>query len=248
MGAARLLAKGWIVFCLYVGALALGGGQHGVALTGAGGTMLVCLLLFGAMGILFIAGYGLSSAHFHPPLLARLKASNLLPGFTELVFIAFALVLLPVQLFTASAPPDGAVFAGLEGAIRFGVFGQRALETALAQCGLDSGRLFVSALAWTLALILLGSTMSRIRLAATVVRFERKRRPEALGAQPLAFALGLVAVAGIQLLYMGTGFSLLQCRALGGLFGDAMIGIGPLMLAYLIGAALTNLLALGPEG
>ena len=65
---------------------------------------------------------------------------------------------------------------------------------------------------------------------------------------PLAFALGLVAVAGIQLLYMGTGFTLLPCRALAGLFGEAMIGIGPLMLAYLIVAALTNSLALGPEG
>ena len=88
---------------------------------------------------------------------------------------------------------------------------------------------------------------SSARLAATVVRFERKRRPEALGAQPLTFALGLVAVAGIQLLFMGTGYTLLPCRALGGLFGDAMIAIGPLMLAYLIVAALTNLLALSPE-
>jgi len=247
MGAARLLAKGWIVFCLYVGALALGGGQHVIASAGAGGTILVCLLLFGAMGILFIAGYGMSSAHFHPPLLARLKASAMLPGFTELVFIAFALIVLLVQLFAVSAQPDGAPVAGLESAIRFGVFGQRALETALAQCGLNSGRLFVSAVAWTLALILLGSALSRIRLAATLVRFERKRRPETLGAQPLAFALGLVAVAGIQLLFMGTGYTLLPCRALGALFGDAMIAIGPLMLAYLIVAALTNLLALGPE-
>ena len=111
MGAARLLAKGWIVFCLYVGALALGGGQHGVALTGAGGTMLVCLLLFGAMGILFIAGYGLSSAHFHPPLLSRLKASNLLPGFTELVFIAFAFVLLPVQLYPTNPRPPPQLYS-----------------------------------------------------------------------------------------------------------------------------------------
>jgi hypothetical protein len=246
MGATRLLAKGWIVFCLHVGALALGGEQHGIAPAGAA-MMIVCLLLFGAMGILFISGYGLSSGHFHPPLPAQLKPANLLPGFTELVFIAFALTLLLVQLFTAPVQPGGAATAGLESAIRFGVFGQRALETALAQCGLDSGRLFVSALAWTLALILLGSSVSRISLAAAVVRFERKRRPEALGAQPLAFALGLVAVAGIQLLYMGTGYMLLPCRALGGLFGTGIIALGPLMLAYLIVAALTNLFALGPE-
>ena len=115
------------------------------------------------------------------------------------------------------------------------------------QCRVDGGRLFIAALSWTFALIFLGSALSRIRLAATIVRFERKRRPEALGAQPLAFALGLVAVAGIQLVYMGTAYTLLPCHAIGGLFGAAMVGIDPLMLAYLIVAALTNLLALGPE-
>ena len=246
MGAARLLAKGWIVFCLYAGALALGGAA-GAPPAGAGWMIVVCLLLFGAMGILFICGYGLSAGHVQPPSLAEIKLQNLLPGFSELVFIAFALILLLVQLLYAPAYHEGPAVDGLEGAIRFAVFGQRTLENALLLCRVDGGRLFISSLAWTLALVFLGSALSRLRLSATIVRFERKRRPEALGAQPLAFALGLVAVAGIQLLYMGTAYSLLQCRALGGLFGDAMIGIGPLMLAYLIGAALTNLLALGPE-
>jgi MFS family permease len=142
---------------------------------------------------------------------------------------------------------QGPAVDGLESAIRFAVFGQRTLENALVQCRVDGGRLFISSLSWTLALVFFGSAVSRLRLGATIVRFERKRRPEALGAQPLAFALGLVAVAGFQLLYMGTAYLLLPCRALGGLFGSAMVGIGPLMLAYLISAALTNLLALGPE-
>jgi len=242
MGAARLLAKGWIAFCLYTGALALGAPP-----AGAGWTIVVCLLLFGAMGILFISGYGLSAGHVQPPLPTELKLHELLPRFSELVFIAFALVLLVVQLFYAPAYHQGPVVDGLERAIRFAVFGERTLETALLSCHVDGGRLFISALSWTLAIIFVGSAISRLRLGATLVRFERKRRPEALGAQPLAFALGLVAVAGIQLLYMGTAYTLLPCRALGGLFGDAMIGIGPLMLAYLIVAALTNLLALGPE-
>jgi hypothetical protein len=246
MGAARLLAKGWIAFGLYTGVLALGG-ANGTSPVGAGGTIVVCLLLFGAMGILFIAGYGLSAGHVHPPSPAEIKLRNLLPGFSELVFIAFALTLLLVQLFFAPAVHDGPATDALESAIRFAVFGERALEKALLQCRVDGGRLFVPALSWTFALIFLGSALSRLRLGATIVRFERKRRPEALGAQPLAFALGLVAVAGIQLLYMGTAYVLLPCRALGGLFGAAMIGIGPLMLAYLIVAALTNLLALGPE-
>jgi hypothetical protein len=245
MGAARLLAKGWIAFCLYTGALALG--AHGMPPAGNGWTIVVCLLLFGAMGILFISGYGLSAGHVHPPLPAEIKLQNLLPGFNELVFIAFALILLLVQLFHAPAFHDGPAVNALESTVRFAVFGERALETALVQCRVDGSQLFISALAWTLALIFLGSALSRLRLGATIVRFERKRRPEALGAQPLAFALGLVAVAGIQLLYMGTAYTLLPCRALGGLFGEAMVSIGPLMLAYLILAALTNLLALSPE-
>ncbi|HEX3430514.1 MAG TPA: hypothetical protein VHT03_06470 [Rhizomicrobium sp.] len=246
MGAARLLAKGWIVFALYTGALALGGAA-GASHAAAAGTVVVCLLLFGAMGLLFISGYGLSAGHVHPPSPAEIKLQHLVPGFSELVFIAFALILLLVQLFYAPAYHEGPAVDGLERAMGVVVFGQRLLENALLQCHADGGRLFISALAWTLALIFLGSALSRLKLGATLVRFERKRRPEALGAQPLAFALGLVAVAGIQLLYMGTAYTLLPCRALAGLFGGAMLGIGPLMLAYLIVAALTNLLALGPE-
>ena len=247
MGAARLLAKGWIVFCLYTGALALAG-ANGAVPSGEGWRVVVCLLLFGAMGILFIAGYGLSAGHVHPPIPTELKLQNLLPRFSELVFIAFALVLLVVQLLYAPAYHQGPAVDGLESAIRFAVFGERTLENALLACHADGGRLFISALAWTLAIIFLGSALSRVRLGATIVRFERKRRPEALGALPLAIALFLVAIAGFQFLYMGTAYGLLPCRALGGLFGDAMIAIGPLMLAYLILAVFTNLLALGRDG
>jgi len=246
MGAARLLAKGWIAFSLYAGALALGG-AHGAWPAAAAGTVVVCLLLFGAMGILFISGYGLSAGHVHPPLPAEINLQKLVPGFSELVFIAFALIVLLVQLFYAPAYHQGPAVDGIESAMRFVVFGQRTLETALLQCHADGGRLFISSLAWTLALIFLGSALSRLRLAATLVRFERKRRPEALGAVPLAAALFVVTLSGFQLLYMGTAYTLLPCHALAGLFGGAMVGIGPLMLGYIIIAALANLLALGPE-
>ena len=246
MGAARLLAKGWIAFCLYAGALAFGAAIISPT-SGPSGTILVCLLLFGAMGILFISGYGLSAAHLHPTLSPAIKLQNLLPGFSELVFVAFAMILLLVQLFLAPAFYEGPAVEAVERAIRFAVVDQRTLETALMQCRIVGGRLFVSSLAWTLALIFLGSALSTIRLRASLVRFERKKRPEVLGAQALAFALGLVAVAGIQFLYVGTAYALLPCHVLGGLFGAAVIGIGPLMLAYLIFAALTTLLALGPE-
>ncbi len=247
MGAARLLAKGWIIFCIYLGGLALrrvmGGG---VPFGAAAGPIVVCVLLFGAMGVLFIAGYGLSAGHVRPLLPERVSVGDLLPGFNELVFIAFTLIVFCVQLFYAPAV-RGAAADAVEGAIRFAVVGQTSLETALVQCNVDGGRLLVSALSWLLALIYLGSSLSRIRLAAGIVRLERKQRPEALGAQPLALVLGICAVVGIQLLYMGSAYGLLSCRALGGLWGDVVIGLGPLMLCYLVVAALTNLLALGPS-
>ena len=79
------------------------------------------------------------------------------------------------------------------------------------------------------------------------MRLERKKRPEALGAVPLTFALGLVSVIGIQLLFVGSGYALVPCDVLSDITGSVLIGIGPLALAYLIVAALTNLLALNPE-
>ncbi|HEY2447128.1 MAG TPA: hypothetical protein VGI20_15450, partial [Rhizomicrobium sp.] len=121
------------------------------------------------------------------------------------------------------------------------------IADSLLLCAKDGGRLFVSAFSWMLAFISLASALSRVRLAAGIVRLERKHHPEALGAQPLAFALGLAAVVGIQLLYVGTGFRIMPCHILGGIWGDTVIGLGPLALTYLIVAALTNLLALGTE-
>jgi hypothetical protein len=80
------------------------------------------------------------------------------------------------------------------------------------------------------------------------VRLERKGRPEIMGAAALVFILGVVAVLGIQLLFIGSLYDFLPCGFYAGLSGSVLIGIAPLMLAYLIKAALTDLLALGPEG
>ena len=248
MGAARLLAKGWVVFCIYAGGLELARELHkGLAPFEALGPVLVCVLLFGAMGLLFIAGYGFSSAQLRIALPERLTPSILIPAFNELVFIAFTLIVFWLQGFYAAANHAGAPVDAVEGAITFAVFGQRSLTNTLLVCGLDGGRLLVSSVSWLLALIFVGSALSRLRLTASLVRLERKRRPEALGAQPLAFTLGLVAVAGIQLLYVGTGYGLLSCHTLGGLWGDVVMGLGPLMLGYVITAALANLLALSPD-
>ena len=101
MGVARLLAKGWIVFCLFAGAhefrFALMRGSSPVeALQSVG----VPVLLFTAMGLLFIGGYGVSAAH-GTPLIARFKPRQLIPGFNELVFIAFMIVSFVVQTLLA---------------------------------------------------------------------------------------------------------------------------------------------------
>lgn len=248
MGAARLLAKGWIVFCVYAGGLTLSrAAAGGIPLGQAIVPIIVCLLLFGAMGVLFIAGYGLSAGHLKPILPSPLVPAMFLPGFNEAVFLAFTVLIFCIQVFYAPAGPPTPAIAALESAVRFAIFGQAHLETALTACGLGDGRLLVSAVSWLLALVFLGSALSRLRLAAGIIRLERKRRPEALGAQPLAFAVGLAAVFGIQLLYVGTVYSVMPCRVLGGLLGEVVIGLGPLMLGYLVMAALTNLLALGPQ-
>jgi hypothetical protein len=247
MGAARLLARGWIVFCLYAAGhafrLAL---ASGMPLAEAGQQIAVCTLLFAAMGFLFIGGYGLSSGLSVS--LARLRETHLTPGFDELVFIVFALLTFYVQTNTALVHAEGPAVDALKGAMRFAVFGQRVLEDRLAACSLDGGRALSSAFSWLLAFIYLGSALSRIRLSASLVRIERKTRPEVLGPQALALALGLASVVAIQALYVGTAYDWMPCGVEGGLFGTVLMGIGPLMLAYLIVAAITNLLALGPEG
>ncbi|HEY1960991.1 MAG TPA: hypothetical protein VGG69_01120 [Rhizomicrobium sp.] len=242
MGVARLLAKGWIVFCLFAGA-------HAIIRALAPGTpplqallpVAVPVFLFGAMGVLFIAGYGLSSGH----LLPRFRPAHVVPGFNEVVFVLFAMLSFVVQIVPHHL--TWGVLNALEAAIRFAVPGQRALEENLARCNLDGGRAFAAACAWLLAFVFLGSALSRIRMAAALVRLERKRRIEPLGPTGIAFVLGVAAVAGIQFLFIGTLFRLLPCSILAGVLGNVLIGIAPLMLAYLIAAAVTNLLAMHPE-
>lgn len=249
MGVARLLAKAWIVFCLYAGA-------HAVALAAAAGTPLapafqqvgLVVALFGAMGLLFVGGYAASASHSGMAALAKLRPHHVLPGFDEIVFVVFAAAVFAVQIGYEPQHPAGGVVGALAGAVEFAVPGQRALESALGLCGLDNGRSVASALAWLLAFVFLGSALSRIRLAAGLVRLERKGRPEMLGASALVFFLGLVAVVGIQLLFMGTAYGLVPCNVMGSIPGSVLIGLGPLTLAYLVKAALTDLLALGPEG
>jgi hypothetical protein len=245
MGVARLLAKGWIVFCLYAGAHALvrALAVH-VPVMQAVQQIGLSVVLFGAMGLLFVGGYGAASSHH---LLSRFSADRLAPGFNDLLFLAIACACFFVQTIYAPANPTGPIPGSLSAAVHFAVPGQRALEGALAACSLGSGRMFASAFAWITAFVFLGSSLSRVRLSAGIVRLERKQRPEALGETMVAFILGAAALAGIQLLFMGSGYAFVPCGVLSGITGDVLIGLAPLALAYMILAALTNLLSLGQE-
>lgn len=245
MGAARLLAKGWIAFCLFAGAHAMHRALAAYVpaeqvLSGIG----VCVVLFCAMGLLFVGGYGVAAGLGG---ISRLRPRQLAPGFNEIVFAAFAVAIFFVQVAYAPGQGAGGALGALEAAIRFAVPGQRALEATLSACALDGGRSFVSAFTWLLAFVFLGSALSRLRLAAALVRLERKKHPEALGAVPLTFALGLAAVVGIQLLFIGSAYRLVPCDVISDITGSVLIGLGPLALAYLVAAALTNLLAINPE-
>ena len=246
MGAARLLAKAWLVFCAFAGAYE----AHrligsGLAPQAALGSIFVCVLLFGAMGLLFIAGYGISGSS--GSLRARLKLDHWMPGFNGLVFFSFAILVFIVQTSYLPQHVAGSIFSALEASVHFAIPGQRALEARLDACTLDGGRVTVSALSWLLALVFLGSALSRVRLAAGIVRLERKARPDTLGPASLTLLLGLFAVVGIQFLFLGTIFNIMPCDMLIELPGELLIGLGPLMLAYLIVAAVTDLLSLGPE-
>jgi hypothetical protein len=246
MGAARLLAKAWLVFCVFAGAYeAEQLFSHGVAPAQFLGPIAICVVLFGAMGLLFVGGYGVSGTHGLS--LERLKPARWVPDFNGLVFLTFAVVIFVVQTAYLPEHVSGGVLSALEASVHFVIPGQRALESRLDVCTLDGGRVTASAFSWLLAVIFLGSGLSRVRLAAGIVRLERQRRADTIGPASLTLLLGIFAVIAIQFLLLGTVFTIMPCDMLVDLPGELLIGLGPLMLAYLILAAVTDLLSLGPE-
>jgi len=248
MGMARLLAKGWVVFCLFAAAHALRIALlSGLPLGYSLGTIAICTGLFGAMGLLFVGGFGASAVHSVAPLLARLKPHHLLPGFNEGVFMVFVLLSFLNQALVAPMMIDRAGAGALENAIYFLLPGQRALVGALEACTMDGGRVYAAAFTWLLAIIYLASASSRLRLAAGLIRLEAGERPQILGPTLRAFLFGTVAVVGIQFLYVGSAYPWLHCSAFADITGAVLLGLAPLMLSYLIVAALASLLASSPE-
>jgi hypothetical protein len=244
MGVARLVAKGWIVFCLFAAAHAI---HMHLAKPAFVPAIVVSMLLFAAMGLLFATGYGVSARDGTKPLIERLKPHHLMPDFNGIVFLIFVVLSWLNQILFAPLHPIGAGVSAIVNAIGFAVPGQDALLVALAPCAPDGGRVFESAFAWMLAIIFVASAISRIRLAAGLLRLERSTRSEVRGAPVHAAVLGVAAIAGIQMFFIGSAYPWFGCQILAGLPGTVIIGLAPLLLAYLIVAALTAAVALSPE-
>jgi hypothetical protein len=249
MGIARLLAKGWIIFCLFAGAHALRFALlSGLPLDNSLAAIGICAFLFMAMGLLFVGGFGVSAGHAAgKPWIARFEPRRLIPGFNEVVFLIFVALSFLNQAFVAPTNIDRGAAGALENGIYFVVPGQRTLVGALEVCTMDGGRVFAAAFAWLLAVIYLASAASRLRLQAGLIRLEAGDRPQALGPTLRAFLFGIVAVVGIQFLFVGSAYPWLNCSAFADVTGALLIGLAPLMLSYLIVAALASLLASSPE-
>src|ERR1043166_9622554 len=132
MGAARLLAKGWVVFCLFACAHAL----HGTAAAGEldqsrVGLVIVCTLIFMAMGLLFAGGFGVSSRHGLTAWFQSLSPSDFLPRFDDWVFLGFVWLSFLNQVLIAPAHVSGGAAGALNGFIRLVVPGQHAFENAV---------------------------------------------------------------------------------------------------------------------
>jgi hypothetical protein len=247
MGVARLLAKGWLVFCVFAGAHAMNLAlARGEPLLDATVDIGVCVLLFAAMGLLFVTGFGLAPGG-RAAFLRRLKPQHLMPGFNEVVFVAFVILSFANQVFVAplymGSPGAGAV----QHTLSFFVPGQSALQNALENCSLDGGRIFASGTTWLLAIIFLASALSRVRLASGIIRIERMARTPTIGPTTTAIIFGIVAIVSFQLLFVGSAYPWLACSAFTDITGAVLIGLAPLMLSYLIFAALATLRASGPD-
>lgn len=236
------------MFCLFAGAhairLAL---LTGIPLQTSAFAIGICATLFIAMGLLFVGGFGASAGHSRTPWLTRIRPRHLIPGFNETVFIVFVTLSFLNQALVAPVVIDRGAAGALENALYFLLPGQRALVHALEGCTLDGGRAFSAAFTWLLAIVYLANAVSRLKLQAGLIRLEAGERVQPLGPTLRAFLFGVVAVIGIQFLFVGSAYPWLACSAFADITGAVLIGLAPLMLAYLIVAALASLMAAAPE-
>jgi hypothetical protein len=248
MGVSRLLAKAWVVSCLFAGAHAL---RAAVFSSGnpwpAVLQVAAAMLLFTAMGLLFVGGYGVSRDAFHVRTIFKFgaKTPRTMPMFNDVVFLVFAVLSFVVQVWYAPRHLSGPITEAVENALYFAIPGNAMVITRLDECAIDGGRVFASSAAWLLALVFAASAISRLKQTADAMRVDRMLHPQSLSPMGLAAVLGIVAVAGIQCLFVGSPIALLPCSAFVSLPGTLLIGFAPLMFAYVVHAALAALLASG---
>lgn len=247
MGVSRLLAKAWVVTCLFAGAHAL----RAAILTGVGSSVLqvlVSVCLFAAMGLLFCGGYGVSRDAFHARATALFnidKVSRTMPMFNDMVFLVFAALSFVAQVWYAPLHLSGPVIEAVENALYYAIPGNAAVIDRLGECAVDGGRVFAASACWLLALVFAASAISRLKQTADAMRVDRMLHPQSLSPMGLAAVLGIVAVVGCQFLFVGAPLALLPCSVLIGLPGSLLIGFAPLVFAYVVYAALAALLASG---
>lgn len=252
MGVSRLLAKAWIVTCLFAGAHALygtlaAGGDLRIVLP----QLAVPLGLFAAMGLLFVCGYGVSSHALQARVVAIFKfrrTGRPLQLFNGAVFVVFLALIFGVQVWGVSHRIAGPAIDALERAISFAVPGHAALVGRLQQCDLDGGRAFASAFTWLLAFIFAASAISRLKQTAAAIRADWRAHPQGLTPLGLSAVLGMCAVVGTQCLFVGSPLGLVACDAYAGLPGALLTGLAPMGFAYLVFATLAALLASGSDG
>ena len=251
MGVSRLLAKIWLLTCLFAGA-------HSVRLAlQAGGDPLVVVpqvvasvLLFAAMGLLFVGGYSVSKDAFHTRAATIFKIRrppHTMPLFNDLVFLAFVIVSFVEQGWYAPHHITGPLTDALEGALYFAVPGHAVVVDRLGECMLDGGRVFASAFSWLLAIVFAGSAISRLKQTSDAMRIDRLLHPQSLSPTALAAVLGVTTIFAVQCIFVGSALSLLPCSAYAGLPGAILIGLAPLVFSYLVYATLAALLASGGE-
>lgn len=251
MGVSRLLAKVWVVTCLFAGAHAL----RYALLDGFDPwpdvlQVTVAISLFAAMGLLFAGGYGVSRNAFHFRSTAVFKADKSqksMPLFNDAVFVLFAAISFANQVWYAPQHLSGKITDAVEGALYFAIPGHAVVVERLGECAVDGGRVFSSSVTWLLALVFAASAVSRLKPAAEAIRIDRMLHPQSLSPSGLAGVLGIVAVLGIQCLFVGSPLELLPCSEFFGLSGALVIGLAPLVFAYVVYAALAALLASGAE-
>src|SRR6201999_3747373 len=134
----------------------------------------ICTFLFGAMGLLFITGFGASAGGSIGPVMRRMKLSHFLPSFDGVVFLLFVIASFAAQSVLVSAIGTSPAAIALQKAIFFVVPGEPALNARLYACQYPQPLIYsvsiVSSFTWLLAIVYVASAMSRIALTAGLLR------------------------------------------------------------------------------